>query len=227
LLSRVHGVVKELEPWGILLAVVGLTLTLTAFWFDYSDRVEERTVRAWQLLLTKAPGNSGKREALEYLNREDGVFCGEVGCLLALKARTPLVGIDLSAPDGGATAFLQQVRLPGADLKSANLSRANLSDAVLRDADLGSAKLIGANLNGANLMGANLRNADLSGSNLIGANLANTDLAGADLSGAYLLGANLSDAYLRGARNLTQQELDGACGKRVNLAPGMIISPCQ
>jgi hypothetical protein len=147
----VHRAVKEIEPWGILLAVVGLFLSLAAFWLDYSDRVEERTVRAWQLLMTKASGNSGKREALEYLNREDGLFCGEDGCLLTLKSRTPLVGVDLSAPGGGVMAFLDQVRLPDADLKSANLSGANLTEANLSDANLGGANLRGANLGDANL----------------------------------------------------------------------------
>ena len=74
LFRRIHRRVKEIEPWGILLAAVGLFMALITFWIDYSDRVEERTVRAWQLHTTRAPGNSGKREALEYLNRWVALF---------------------------------------------------------------------------------------------------------------------------------------------------------
>lgn len=121
-----HRAVKEIQPWGILVAVVAL-VSLAAFWIDYSDRVEERTVRAWQLLTTRAPGNSGKIAALEYLNQEDGLFCGEQGCLLTLKPRTPLVGLDLSSsPEAGARVFLQGVRLPNANLPDTKLRRANL-----------------------------------------------------------------------------------------------------
>lgn len=132
--------VKEIEPWGILLAVVGLFLSLAAFCLDYSNRVDERTVRAWQLLTTKAPGNSGKREALEYLNREDGLFCGVRGCLLTLKARTPLTGVNLSSPEGGAVPFLSRVRLTGAFLDHANLNNADLDGADLEGATLRGAK---------------------------------------------------------------------------------------
>jgi hypothetical protein len=57
------------------LAIVGLFLSLWALWEEHIGRVEQRTVRAWQLLGTQAPGNSGKIEALQYLNREDGAIC--------------------------------------------------------------------------------------------------------------------------------------------------------
>jgi hypothetical protein len=75
--SRMHRTVQEIEPWGILIAVVALVLSLASIWIDYADRVEERTVRAWQLLTTRAPGNSGKIAALQYLNREDGLLCAD------------------------------------------------------------------------------------------------------------------------------------------------------
>ena len=122
-----HPAVKAAEPWGILLAVIALGLSLVAFWIDYSDRVEKRTVRAWQLLTTKAPGNSGKIAALEYLDKEDGLLCGDDGCLLTLKYREPLVGINLSnpEPEQGTGAFLFRARLPNAILWHANLRGAS------------------------------------------------------------------------------------------------------
>ena len=65
----------------------------------------------------------------------------------------------------------------------------------------------GAYLSGANLIIADLYDANLTGANLTGANLSGTDLTDADLTGANLSGADLS-----GARDLTQEQLDKACG---------------
>ena len=171
-LRRTHHVVKEIEPWGVLLAAGALVLSIVAFWIDYSDLVEERSVRAWQLLTTKAPGNSGKIAALEYLNNEGA----------------PLVGIDLSRlSQGSVSVFLQKVKLAHADLSEANLSEANLVGA-----NLSSAVLFRANLSGANLTQADLTLADLAS-----ANLSNADLRYADLSKAAVNEADLtSDTQL-------------------------------
>ena len=54
--------------------------------------------------------------------------------------------------------------------------------------------------------------ADLSGADLSDANLSGANLSGANLSDANLSGANLSGANLTGAKNLTQEQLDKACG---------------
>lgn len=144
--------VRRVEPWGILIAVI-------AFAVDYSDRVGERTVRAWQLVTTTAPGNSGKREALEYLNSQDGIVLFGY-CIAFCKERTPLVGVYLQ------TTFLRAADLRGADLRKVELGGANLVDADLRnarlsDANLRAADLRGANLSGADLSGAALHSADL------------------------------------------------------------------
>jgi len=80
--SPLDTFVRRVEPWGIMLALI-------AFALDYTDRVEERTVRAWQLLTTLAPGNSGKGPALEYLNGEDGLFSRNRSCLIVMKPQTP------------------------------------------------------------------------------------------------------------------------------------------
>ena len=232
-----HGIVKTVEPWGILIVVIALLLSVVQFWSEYSDRVEERQVRAWQLITTIAPGNSGKIEALEYLNSEDGLLCFEslkgkldwfhddkgIKCLISLKSRVPLVGINLSRSAHGAvddsSITLSGVFLVGVDLREAVLSDARLSGAILRGADLSGANLIGADLSGANLSGASLngaslsfadlRTANLSGANLSGANPSGADLGGADLSGASLGGADLFGASLSGA-DLSGADLSGA-----------------
>jgi uncharacterized protein YjbI with pentapeptide repeats len=112
---------------------------------------------------------------------------------------------------------LTDARLHGANLYYANLHYADLSRANLTDADLSRAKLADANLTIARLTGAFLTDARLTGALLNGANLSRANLTGAhldraDLTGADLSGTNLSRANLTGALNLTQEQLDQACG---------------
>ena len=220
-------------------------LALIAFALDYTDRMEERTVRAWQLLTTQAPGNSGKGPALEYLNGEDGLFCWHGWCLVTMKPQTPLGGIDLSPPDrtpGDPDGDPQGAYLAGVSLSDAHLQRANLSGADLKGADLSGARLRKTNLSGAileeadlsdaslwdaNLSGANLKWANLSGAELFDANLSGAELYGANLSGASLRGANLSGAELRWANLRGLTSLDQACGdERTALPAGVTITAC-
>jgi len=101
------------------------------------------------------------------------------------------------------------------------LFRANLSEQWLVFSDLKGAELKFATLNGAALIGANLSSAKLNGANLSGA-----ELSGAELSGAKLIGANLNGADLSSEWNLTQAQLNTACGENVKLDPGLSIKPC-
>jgi hypothetical protein len=124
------------------------------------------------------------------------------------------------------TLDLSNSVLRNADLTGANLAGANLSAARLSGANLTSANLVGANLAGAKLHGTKLTEAKLSGANPSGA-----DLLAADLSGATLLGANLSEAFLSAANlseanNLTQAQLDSACGDETKLRRGLKIKSC-
>ncbi len=101
--------------------------------------------------------------------------------------------------------------------KRADLSGANLLTANLEGVSLRWANLQGAVLFRANLQGADLREADLQGAKLGGANLASADLREADLSGA----------NLQGAKNLSQKQLDQACGnEETKLPPNLSIKPC-
>jgi uncharacterized protein YjbI with pentapeptide repeats len=75
----------------------------------------------------------------------------------------------------------------------------------------------------ANLFGANLSRANLSGANLSGAYLSGAGLSRATLSRAGLSGAGLSDV-----KNLTQAQLDQACGTDAKKLPeGLTLKPCQ
>jgi uncharacterized protein YjbI with pentapeptide repeats len=147
--------------------------------------------------------------------------------VLANLSGATLNGANLSG------AILGGTNLSGAILGGTNLSGAKLSGAKLGGADLGDANLSGANLSGANLSGAKLGGADLGDANLYGANLSGADLGGTNLSGADLRGANLggadlSFADLSEAKNLTQTQLDEACGNSyTKLREGLTLKPCS
>ena len=140
-------------------------------------------------------------------------------------------------------ATLTFAKLHRADLDSATLSGAVLFRAELIGADLTRANLSDANLSGANLSGARLGIAipsdsivvdprsgvveDLGGANLSKANLSFADLSGADLTHANLSGADLSDANLSDVKNLTQAQLDEACGNaNTKLPRELTLKPC-
>ena len=82
-------------------------------------------------------------------------------------------------------------------------------------------------LTGIDLHDANLKGALLTKTNLTGADLRDARLDGASLSDANLTGANLTGADLRGTKNLTQMQLDQACGDaHTKLPEGLTIMPC-
>ena len=80
-----------------------------------------------------------------------------------------------------------------------------------------------ANLSGQWLLEVDLRNANLNYSNL-----SNASLMLVNLTSAWLIGANLSAANLSKAKNLTQTQLDEACGNaNTKLPEGLTIKRCS
>ena len=150
-----------------------------------------------------------------------------VAALEAMVSGLDLRGADLRGADlRGADlrgADLRGMALEGADLgqrdlRRSDLSEANLTYANLIEADLSEAILIATILEGANLTFANLWSADLRYARLDGAKLAQAYLAEADLRGTSLRAADLTDANLSAVKNLTQEQLDSACGSSSPLA---------
>ncbi len=125
-------------------------------------------------------------------------------------------------------AYLQTANLKGANLKGANLEGANLEGANLKEAELQGANLEKAGLVSANLELAKMQRSTLTDAYLQTANLKGANLEGANLEGADLSGTNLKGANLEGCKNLTQQQLDGACGdEKTRLPNGLSISSCD
>jgi len=134
-------------------------------------------------------------------------------------------------------ANLQEANLVNAKLQDANLEDANLQKAVLGVAEAGrlagmpaklmNANLWEANLKEANLVGVNLKGADLNYAKLNDANLGGANFEEADLEDAELQGADFRWAKLSKCKNLTQIQLDSACGnEQTTLPPGLNISKC-
>ena len=199
----IHRAVKTLEPWGILLAVAGLSFSLWTFQIEKAAREEDRINRA----IGQFADGIGRIDALRILLRNDV----DLRSFKADDAYLPQANLS------GEILFrahLSQADLSGADLSGAKLSRADLSGADLPGADLSGADLPGADLSGADLPGANLSGADLSGADLSGAKLSSVklflvDLSGAKLSTTHLLRRNLSQAQLSRAK-LSGADLSGA-----------------
>lgn len=169
----------KLYIWRVLegiAIVITIFITPAALYFQYQSLQEQKILGAWQLITTKAKGNSGKIEALEFLNSK-GV---------------PLVGVDLSK------AYLSGVNLKGANILNADFTNADLNDANFEGANLRGVNFIGADLFKANFTGADLWSVNFTGAYLRGVNFTEADLSNANFTGAFLAGANFTNAYLRG-----------------------------
>jgi hypothetical protein len=217
------------------LEVIGLVAVVAAvagLLIEFRARDEDRVNRAWMLVAEKV----GVRSALEFLNRRNEDLGGlELDSLYLDGVQLPGARLD------GARlprTRLQYANLAGAELSSADLSEVSLGLADLRGAILVNTSLRNAVLFSANLSGADLRGADLAYANLIRANLTDANLQDANVQHADLRGANLSDANLAGAllysadltdvHNLTQPQIDQACGgPDTKMASGLKISSCE
>jgi Pentapeptide repeats (8 copies) len=141
---------------------------------------------------------------------------------------TPMTrNIDLSRAKL-CIAYVKGGKLAGAWLRNSDLRGAILDEANLTNAGLVAVDLTGAHLASANLVNSSLREATLNQADLSSADLSGADLSGADLWRAKLDDANLSGANLQTVKNLTQDQLDQACGSsRTKLPNGLITVDCS
>lgn len=172
-----HRLVREFKLWGILIALIGVTIAFITIMVELDDRQTERIFRAWQIALTVPSAGSSQREAVEYLNREfDGFVCRPwvnwTSRLLTGNSRRTCL-IPRKDRESFARIAAVDADLAGADLRAASFFLADLA---------------GADLSGADLTDADLQFTDLSGADLRGADLTNANLEGADLVGTLLMG---------------------------------------
>lgn len=104
------------------------------------------------------------------------------------------------------------------DATNSEFEAANFTDTDLRRATFADAHCPRARFERASLVSADGRRANFTRASFAGADVTNMNFDGADLSGA----------DLRGARGLTQAQLDNACGDaRTRLPRGMRVAWCD
>jgi hypothetical protein len=168
-----------LSGWALLevleyIGTLSILLAVISYFAESGDRIKQKHYQAWQVINTAQGkgGNGGRIDALEELNDD----------------RVALVGVDLS------DAFLQRVKLDGADLVRSNFSSADVREGSFVGARMEYANLASGNFRNGSFRNANLRNATLQDADLQGVNLSETNFQGADLSKADLRNADLRNA---------------------------------
>jgi hypothetical protein len=168
-----------LSGWALLevleyIGTLSILVAVISYFAESGDRIKQKHYQAWQVINTAQGkgGNGGRIDALEELNDD----------------RVALVGVDLS------DAFLQRVKLDGADLVRSNFSSADVREGSFVGARMEYANLASGNFRNGSFRNANLRNATLQGADLQGVNLSETNFQGADLSKADLRNADLRNA---------------------------------
>jgi uncharacterized protein YjbI with pentapeptide repeats len=120
-----------------------------------------------------------------------------------------------------------------ADLSYQELTDRDLTGARIRQADLSLStfdrtKFTGADMSIVNAFGIRAEDADFSNVNFQDAVLVGGWFGGSRFAGARLSNANLSGSDFSSARDLTQGQLNTACGDAgTRLPPGLTIVPCK
>ena len=212
-LGRVaRGIVTCLE---LIALIVGIPAALT-FLFDMHDRVDSRVNQAWEILAIDARGNSGKVNALNYLNKEDLRWW-----VWPKKKRSSLRGLDMSY-ESGMGVYLVGVDLSNAEIMQSKLTRANLDDSTLVKTNLYQSDFSQVFARDANLTGVNLTVSCVDGTGFVRTDLTDAQFAVSNLTGAVFDkisnfhgasfgGANLSEAKFINS-DITTVDFEGVNG---------------
>ena len=168
-------VLEYLGTFSILLGVI-------LYFAESGDREKQKHYQAWQVINTAQGkgGSGGRKEALQELTAD----------------HVDLVGVDVS------DAFLQGVRVPGANLARASLRGSDLRAAVFERADLQYADLTSANIRNGTFAKANLRYSIFADGDLNGCDLTEADCDDTDFSRADLRNCELKNLKWKGIRSL-------------------------
>ena len=204
-------VLRDFEPFGVLVAIVALIIGIIQLQFERETQQEIRALFAGTQLeerIVRAPESvRGFAERITELG---------LGAENLSLRNADLIGANLRDANFSA-ADLRGADLSDSILTFANLGQAVLSNAILNGATLERAFLLRADLTGASLRDANLRELNAGELTLTDADLTDADLTDAYLAGSSFLRADLQRANLTGANlmdvtDLTQPQLDSACG---------------
>lgn len=212
---RNNGFVKflsALEPIGVAVGLIGLSIAGYAFLQDFENRKEERIARAWELLSIKIPGNSGKSDALNILhgygiNLSDvDLSCETLGGKLHDKTVTiSHFAASEDYAEGFTSPCIGSPRLNDLDFSIVIPNWKNFwtSRSQLIAENIQLEGMTGENLNfsdstiqGANLDYSTVSNFILRNGNAEGISASFSNMPAADFSGAELTNANFSRSDL-------------------------------
>lgn len=112
--------------------------------------------------------------------------------------------------------------IPGIDVSGSRLRQSDLSYSIMDRVNFSGTDLSVAEGYAGRFTRASFRNANLQDASFVGAYLGYADFAGATFGGTVLAGANLE-----GAQNLTQSQLNNACGDGETILPaGLRVPAC-
>ena len=228
-LKVVHKWISAIEPWGILIVVVSLVITI-------SEVRRERTAQQANLRVMALDRAQTARDQDEdwHTNRPET----DSGQIVVLES---MVSTGMSLDNMDLTEiYLRWARLSGAEFGNSDLSCSLLADADLSDSRLSGtaqrvlflrANLTGADFSGSDLSGSAFVGLGPSGSSLVDAKFRSAELTGtmfynvmldgAEFSGATLDGTWFWQLDLSGATGLEQEQLRGACIQEVILPEGL------
>ncbi len=209
----VTRLLRFLGPYAVVLGVL-------TFMLDLEDVKDDRDARAWRLLAIEMSGNSGKIEALEYLNKHNPLSIPNprrFGVPLGPEAREA----DQDPPEQWVVIqnygpWKSRTILEGVDLARPKKSGVE-EGAILKHADDRWAAP-GTYLIGVDLTDANLYFANFSGAVLERANFNRAYMPEANLKGSYLAYATLWRA------NLSRAELSGSWSRQADFGSADLIS---
>lgn len=225
-MRTVHAAVTFIEPWGILLAIVGLFFAWSEIAEDRAERRQDRHLHEATLFVL---ASEMLQKAREIDSANDEAASAQIGQVRALE-KAVSSGISLE----GINAHL--VRLDHGDFTNGDFSHSNLSGATFLGTTFSRANLRNALLSRSIFRPADNRGQlefpDLSETNLTDARLINTqfwfvNLKGANFSRARLDGAEFVGVDLTDVIYLTKQQLSKACGVHVTLPQGWSIDECE
>lgn len=210
--GHLHRFADWINNWyvtRILQAFTSLTIflfVLAQFWQfvvwndEFFARTEEREARALQMIGTKLPGESGKKWALEFLNKQG----------------KDLISVNVSEEFNEGKVVLNKIILT-----KAHLVDSIFSGVISENSDFSYSDLEGSNFSGTELNRSIFRNANLNHANFSDANMLGSELINANLDNADFSAANLSDSKLRGAV-LTHTNFKSTTLSRVDFSDAVV-----
>lgn len=184
----IQAFAKNLEPWGILLAVIGLGITLWTFKIEREDREEDRINRA----ISQFSERIGRIDALNVLIRNK-VDLRYLVAPQAFIAGANLSGLDLTGANF-ESAIMDEVSFSKTILKKINFQHSSLENSKFVESKLVEISFKDANLVSANFSSAFFESVVIEYTSLHDTNFLNAHFMKTNFDNLLISSSNFSDA---------------------------------